>query len=158
MTAPVCCGARDYRPATKPRSRKRSHPRQRAARGKTKTSPPPETPPRKEKREDKNSVKAHPLAARVIWLKHLSWPPRPSIQRGVAPSPARPTRPSSRGLGRRPFTAKTGVRIPLGAPIKSITYDFFIVDKTKNTENIRKICFVKTTNFTKNCQKISART
>ena len=116
MTAPVCCGARDYRPATKPRSRKRSHPRQRAARGKTKTSPPPETPPRKEKREDKNSVKAHPLAARVIWLKHLSWPPRPSIQRGVAPSPARPTRPSSRGLGRRPFTAKTGVRIPLGAP------------------------------------------
>jgi hypothetical protein len=29
-----------------------------------------------------------------------------------APAP----RPSSRGLGRRPFTAKTGVRIPLGAP------------------------------------------
>src|SRR5690606_29634556 len=26
-------------------------------------------------------------------------------------------RPSSSGLGRRPFTAKTGVRVPLGAPM-----------------------------------------
>ena len=29
------------------------------------------------------------------------------------------TRPSSSGLGRRPFTAKTGVRFPLGAPLIS---------------------------------------
>ncbi len=29
-------------------------------------------------------------------------------------------RPSSSGLGRRPFTAKTGVRVPLGAPIRKI--------------------------------------
>jgi hypothetical protein len=28
--------------------------------------------------------------------------------------------PSSRGLGHRPFTAVTGVRIPLGTPIKSV--------------------------------------
>ena len=33
-----------------------------------------------------------------------------------------PWRPSSSGLGRRPFTAKTGVRVPLGAPIKSVVY------------------------------------
>src|SRR6266480_74178 len=31
--------------------------------------------------------------------------------------------PSSRGLGHRPFTAVTGVRIPLGTPIKSMDYD-----------------------------------
>src|SRR5258706_5526 len=30
--------------------------------------------------------------------------------------------PSSRGLGHRPFTAVTGVRIPLGTPIKSSRY------------------------------------
>ena len=30
--------------------------------------------------------------------------------------------PSSRGLGHRPFTAVTGVRIPLGTPTKSINY------------------------------------
>jgi hypothetical protein len=30
--------------------------------------------------------------------------------------------PSSRGLGHRPFTAVTGVRIPLGTPIKSTAY------------------------------------
>ena len=29
-------------------------------------------------------------------------------------------RPSSSGLGRRPFTAKTGVRVPLGAPVHDI--------------------------------------
>jgi hypothetical protein len=43
------------------------------------------------------------------------------------------------------------------APIKSITYDFIIVEKIKNTENIRKTCSVKTPIFTKNYQKISAR-
>jgi hypothetical protein len=32
-------------------------------------------------------------------------------------------RPSSSGPGRRPFTAKTGVRFPLGAPMKSMSYD-----------------------------------
>src|SRR5215475_10200327 len=31
--------------------------------------------------------------------------------------------PSSRGLGHRPFTAVTGVRIPLGTPIKSMVYE-----------------------------------
>src|SRR5271156_6666581 len=30
--------------------------------------------------------------------------------------------PSSRGLGHRPFTAVTGVRIPLGTPIRSAFY------------------------------------
>ncbi len=38
-----------------------------------------------------------------------------------APKHARP-RPSSSGPGRRPFTAKTGVRFPLGAPIKSMRW------------------------------------
>ena len=33
-----------------------------------------------------------------------------------------PVSPSSRGLGHRPFTAVTGVRIPLGTPINSIAY------------------------------------
>ena len=33
--------------------------------------------------------------------------------------------PSSSGLGHRPFTAVTRVRIPSGTPIKSITYKFF---------------------------------
>ena len=31
--------------------------------------------------------------------------------------------PSSRGLGHRPFTAVTGVRLPLGTPIKTMRYD-----------------------------------
>ncbi len=35
-------------------------------------------------------------------------------------APRRFTSPSSRGLGHRPFTAVTGVRIPLGTPIKSV--------------------------------------
>ena len=35
----------------------------------------------------------------------------------VAPSREPFPRPSSSGLGRRPFTAKTGVRVPLGAPM-----------------------------------------
>src|SRR5690242_233631 len=30
--------------------------------------------------------------------------------------------PSSRGLGHRPFTAVTGVRIPLGTPLNSVAY------------------------------------
>ena len=33
-----------------------------------------------------------------------------------------PASPSSRGLGHRPFTAVTGVRIPLGTPIFSVRY------------------------------------
>ncbi len=37
-----------------------------------------------------------------------------------------PWRPSSSGLGRRPFTAKTGVRVPLGAPAISMIY---IIDR-----------------------------
>ncbi len=32
--------------------------------------------------------------------------------------------PSSRGLGHRPFTAVTGVRLPLGTPDKSMAYGF----------------------------------
>src|SRR5215470_10263485 len=42
-----------------------------------------------------------------------SIPPGSTIWIRIAPSP------SSRGLGHRPFTAVTGVRIPLGTPIKS---------------------------------------
>ena len=37
-------------------------------------------------------------------------------------APRRYTSPSSRGLGHRPFTAVTGVRIPLGTPITLIVY------------------------------------
>ena len=42
----------------------------------------------------------------------IALPPR--LRRQFGP------RPSSSGPGRRPFTAKTGVRFPLGAPMKSI--------------------------------------
>ncbi len=46
--------------------------------------------------------------------------PAPLYSRRAAMRPRGP-RPSSRGLGRRPFTAKTGVRIPLGAPLRNKT-------------------------------------
>ena len=32
--------------------------------------------------------------------------------------------PSSRGLGHCPFTAATGVRIPLGTPVSKLTYSY----------------------------------
>src|SRR5580693_558891 len=37
--------------------------------------------------------------------------------------------PSSRGLGHRPFTAVTGVRIPLGTPIRLVCYGREIMKK-----------------------------
>ena len=51
-----------------------------------------------------------------------------------------PWRPSSSGLGRRPFTAKTGVRVPLGAPMKSISYWHHSLEQPYRTENIRNRC------------------
>jgi hypothetical protein len=42
----------------------------------------------------------------------------------VFPHCKRPLLPSSSGLGRRPLTAKTGVRFPLGAPTKSTAHIF----------------------------------
>ena len=54
------------------------------------------------------------LVALVLRSARLYTRPRAAARRPNGP------RPSSRGLGRRPFTAKTGVRIPLGAPIKSM--------------------------------------
>src|SRR6188508_216808 len=36
--------------------------------------------------------------------------------------PAVPASPSSRGLGHDPFTVATGVRIPVGTPLKTIAY------------------------------------
>lgn len=52
-------------------------------------------------------IKRRHALARAVRLGYTS--PR------RAPTGRRP-RPSSSGLGRRPFTAKTGVRVPLGAP------------------------------------------
>src|SRR5271168_916500 len=52
-------------------------------------------------------------------------------------------RPSSSGPGRRPFTAKTGVRFPLGAPIKSRAYGDSKVEEVEgslDTEIVRKRC------------------
>lgn len=47
--------------------------------------------------------------------------------------------PSSRGLGHRPFTAVTGVRIPVGTPIKDnfIRLSYCSLKNWKQTENKR---------------------
>jgi hypothetical protein len=73
------------------------------------------------------------LNALTIYDSALAEPAQPLVSRSgalyicapassIRPRTAATTRPSSRGLGRRPFTAKTRVRFPLGAPIKSKTY------------------------------------
>ena len=47
--------------------------------------------------------------------------------------------PSSRGPGRSPFKAKTGVRISLGAPGKARKGFFILKKKTRdNTEYVKK--------------------
>ncbi len=46
-----------------------------------------------------------------------------SVYRGSNPRPPATMVPSSRGLGRRPLTAATRVRIPLGLPIISVSCD-----------------------------------
>ena len=43
--------------------------------------------------------------------------------------------PSSRGLGHRPFTAVTGVRIPMGSPIKIRSQGRFFCGKIQNRGN-----------------------
>jgi len=44
----------------------------------------------------------------------------------VAPLFAGSRSPSSRGLGHHPFTVSTGVRIPLGTPIKTMCYLYYM--------------------------------
>src|ERR1700733_6575944 len=55
----------------------------------------------------------------------IALPPR--LRRQFGP------RPSSSGPGRRPFTAKTGVRFPLGAPTKSRAYP-------KSPKTVSRLC------------------
>ncbi len=43
--------------------------------------------------------------------------------------------PSSRGLGHRPFTAVTGVRIPVGSPIKTTEGWFFLWRNSNGGKN-----------------------
>ena len=43
--------------------------------------------------------------------------------------------PSSRGLGHRPFTAVTGVRIPVGSPMKTTERWFFLWRNSKGGKN-----------------------
>eukprot|EP01025_Chloroclados_australasicus_P059604 TRINITY_DN7544_c0_g1_i5.p1 TRINITY_DN7544_c0_g1~~TRINITY_DN7544_c0_g1_i5.p1 ORF type:complete len:733 (-),score=39.81 TRINITY_DN7544_c0_g1_i5:95-2293(-) len=52
-------------------------------------------------------------------------------------SPACPKRPSSSGLGRRPFTAETRVRVPQGVPF-SLDSDFLPLPMTRNKRQKKK--------------------
>jgi two-component system, cell cycle response regulator len=52
---------------------------------------------------------------RVYQFRHIRLGDGPTIAEGLLPS-YRPEPPSSRGLGRRPLTAETGVRIPVAVP------------------------------------------
>jgi hypothetical protein len=61
----------------------------------------------------------------------------PLYLRPLAAETASP-RPSSRGLGRRPFTAKTRVRFPLGAPMKSKPCKRWRRENQPHKEKIRK--------------------
>src|SRR2546429_8186485 len=80
--------------------------------------------------EDDERPAAHPRRApRRMCLGHCSSGASRVIFR-APPGGSTAASPSSRGPGHRPFTAVTGVRIPLGTPIKTTAYDCISVSPT----------------------------